>query len=113
MPQITVVKEAVKESLVGAEAPPQLSAQTKARFLANAKKDAETGELYMGPEEFINAVAPKSEDYVGYTHGGCQPRLSLVLLLLTTGSKYSTRLRESSTRFFSALPMPRIRAKLP
>lgn len=67
MAQISVVKEAVKESLVGSTAPTQLSAQTRTRFLANAKKDPETGELYMGLDEFVNAVAPKSEDYVCYT----------------------------------------------
>jgi solute carrier family 25 aspartate/glutamate transporter 12/13 len=60
-----VVKEAVKESLLGTDEPAaQLSAQTKLRFNNNAVKDPETGELYMGPEEFINAVAPSGEDYV-------------------------------------------------
>ncbi|UNI19066.1 mitochondrial aspartate-glutamate transporter agc1 [Purpureocillium takamizusanense] len=63
MSKATAVKEAVKESLVGHDEPVQLSAQTKARFTSNAVKDPETGELYMGPDEFINAVAPKNEDY--------------------------------------------------
>jgi solute carrier family 25 aspartate/glutamate transporter 12/13 len=58
------VKEAVKESLLGSEEPTQLSAQTKARFQSNAIKDPESGELFMGPEQFINAVAPADEDYV-------------------------------------------------
>lgn len=63
-----VVKEAVKESLLGTDEPAaQLSAQTKLRFTNNAVKDPETGELYMGPEEFINAVAPSGEDYVSWT----------------------------------------------
>lgn len=58
------VKEAVKETLVGSEEPVQLSAQTKARFVRYALKDAEAGEAYLGPEEFVNAVAPPSEDFV-------------------------------------------------
>lgn len=67
MAQMQVVKEAVKETLVGSEEPTQLSAQTKARFMSNAVTDPETGELYMGPEEFTSAVAPKTEDYVSYS----------------------------------------------
>ncbi|GAB0135607.1 hypothetical protein EsDP_00003939 [Epichloe bromicola] len=61
-----VVKETVKETLVGTateEPGSQLSAQSRARFNSHAVKDPETGELYMGQEEFINAIAPKDEDY--------------------------------------------------
>lgn len=58
------VKEAVKESLLGSEESAQLSSQTKARFNSNATKDPETGELFMGAEEFVNAIAPDNEDYV-------------------------------------------------
>lgn len=58
------VKEAVKETLVGSEEPVQVSAQSKARFIQNAVKDPQSGELVMGPEHFINAVAPANEDYV-------------------------------------------------
>jgi solute carrier family 25 aspartate/glutamate transporter 12/13 len=65
MAQMKAVKEAVKDSLVGSEeTSSQISAQTRARFTSNAIKDPETGELYMGPDEFIAAVAPPSEDYV-------------------------------------------------
>lgn len=66
MPDIIKAKEVVKETLLGAEAAGdvQLSAQSKATFEREAKKDAETGELFMGEEEFINAVAPEGEDYV-------------------------------------------------
>jgi solute carrier family 25 aspartate/glutamate transporter 12/13 len=64
------MKEAVKETLKGSGAPEdpsqQLSAQSKARFLAHAVRDPETGERHMGPEEFINAVAPATEDYVSW-----------------------------------------------
>ncbi|CAG8952676.1 hypothetical protein HYFRA_00008918, partial [Hymenoscyphus fraxineus] len=65
MADVTKVKEVVKEKLLGSEIPPdvKLSAQSRATFDRNARKDAETGELYMGEEEFINAVAPEGEDY--------------------------------------------------
>lgn len=66
MSKATAVKEAVKESLIGSEEPVQLSSQTKARFNSHAVKDPETGELFMGPDEFINAVAPPDEDYVSF-----------------------------------------------
>ena len=69
MAQMTAVKEAVKDSLLGTtedNESSQMSAQTRARFLGSAIKDPATGELYMGPDEFINAVAPKSEDFVSF-----------------------------------------------
>lgn len=71
MASVSTVKEAVKESLVGGEEPAQLSAQTKARFNSHAIKDPETGELYLGPDEFINAIAPKDEDYVSLPLSPC------------------------------------------
>jgi solute carrier family 25 aspartate/glutamate transporter 12/13 len=64
MATATTVKEVVKESLLGTEETPNLSAQTRATFQYHARKDAETGELIMGEEQFINAIAPKNEDYV-------------------------------------------------
>jgi hypothetical protein len=64
MSKATAVKEAVRESLIGSEEPVQLSAQTKARFHANAVKDSEAGELSMGLDDFINCIAPENEDYV-------------------------------------------------
>lgn len=63
---LATVKEGVKETLLGSEEPEQLSAQTKATFDSHARKDGETGELVMGVEEFINAIAPEDEDYVSY-----------------------------------------------
>ncbi|KAK4223870.1 putative calcium-binding mitochondrial carrier protein Aralar1 [Podospora fimiseda] len=63
MSKVASVKEAVKETLVGSEEPEQISTPTKARFVRYAIKDAETGESYLGPEEFVNAVAPPSEDF--------------------------------------------------
>ena len=62
------VKEVMKESLLGTEEPISLSASHRASFYKNAKKDEETGELYMGPEEFIEAIAPPDEDYVSTTY---------------------------------------------
>lgn len=64
MSKAVAVKEAVKETLIGVEEPTPVSAQTKARFNQHATKDSESGELYMGPDQFINAVAPPDEDYV-------------------------------------------------
>ena len=60
----TTVKEVVKESLLGHEETTQLSTQTRTRFMKNAVLNAETGELAMGPVEFINAIAPEGEDFV-------------------------------------------------
>ena len=64
---MATVKEAVKESLVGTTLEPQPSAQTKAIFERNARRDDESGEAYMTEEDFVNAVAPEGEDYVGWT----------------------------------------------
>jgi solute carrier family 25 (mitochondrial aspartate/glutamate transporter), member 12/13 len=58
------IKEAVKEGLLGSEDPVNLSAKSKATFLGLAEKDAETGEMFMTEEKFIDAVAPADEDYV-------------------------------------------------
>ncbi|KAM5342627.1 hypothetical protein ACJ41O_013593 [Fusarium nematophilum] len=63
MSKLAVATEAVKESLIGSHDPEQLSAQSKARFVKHAIKDAESDELYLGIEEFINAVVPKGEDF--------------------------------------------------
>jgi solute carrier family 25 aspartate/glutamate transporter 12/13 len=64
MTSASAVKEAVKESLVGTDEPTQPSSQSKARFTSAAVKDPDSGELYMGPDEFINAVAPQNDDFV-------------------------------------------------
>ncbi|KAM7201452.1 calcium-binding mitochondrial carrier protein [Rhypophila sp. PSN 637] len=60
------VKEAVKGTLLGSREPAEpteFSLQTKTRFSSHAVKDPETGELILGREEFINAIAPPTEDY--------------------------------------------------
>ncbi|KAI0167005.1 mitochondrial carrier [Hypoxylon sp. FL1284] len=59
----TTVKEVVKESLLGSKETSNLSASHRASFINNAKKDEQTGELVMGPDEFVEAIAPASEDY--------------------------------------------------
>lgn len=66
MADLGKAKVVVKETLLGTDqrGHEQLSAQTKAAFTKNARKDEETGELYMTQEEFINAIAPEKEDYV-------------------------------------------------
>ncbi len=58
------VKEQIKESLVGTIIEPSLSTDAQATFVRRAKKDEETGELYMTEEEFVDAIAPDNEDYV-------------------------------------------------
>lgn len=60
---MTSVKESFKEKLVGSTEEPQLSHQARSNFLRHARKD-EYGELFMNEDDFINAVAPKQEDYV-------------------------------------------------
>ncbi|KAJ5263676.1 hypothetical protein N7478_011281 [Penicillium angulare] len=56
------VKESVKETLVGSTEVPELSHQARSNFLRHSQKD-ENGETYMNENDFINAVAPKHEDY--------------------------------------------------
>ncbi|RDW88562.1 calcium-binding mitochondrial carrier protein-like protein Aralar1 [Coleophoma cylindrospora] len=65
MPDLVKAKEVVKETLLGVDetADLQLSAQTRAAFEQNARKDEQTGELFMGEQEFVNAVAPAGQDY--------------------------------------------------
>ncbi|EEP77032.1 hypothetical protein UREG_01881 [Uncinocarpus reesii 1704] len=58
------VKEAIKASFVGTPEPESpLSTQVKSHFMQHARKDSETGDLYMMEEDFINAIAPKHENY--------------------------------------------------
>ncbi|KAJ6000049.1 hypothetical protein N7481_000458 [Penicillium waksmanii] len=56
------IKETVKETLVGSTEAPQLSHQARSNFLRHSQKD-EHGEAFMNEDDFINAVAPKYEDY--------------------------------------------------
>lgn len=67
----TTIKETVKETLLGVEDEPQLSNQTRAEFMQYAKNDAESGDFYMDQEDFVNAIAPESEDYVRILNPMC------------------------------------------
>lgn len=68
---MATVKIAVKESLLGTTTEPELSAQTKATFDRNARQDEADQELYMTEEDFVNAIAPASENYVSCSN--CSP----------------------------------------
>ena len=61
---MATVKGQVAEALLGTTQEPQLSQQSRASFLKHARKDEETGEFYLGENEFIDAIAPESENYV-------------------------------------------------
>jgi len=67
----TTIKETVKETLLGVEDEPQLSNQTRAEFMQYAKTDAESGDFYMTEDDFVNAIAPESEDYVRFLKPRC------------------------------------------
>lgn len=61
---MATAKLAVKESLLGTERESELSIQTKATFDRNARQDGPDGEFFIAEEDFINAIAPSSENYV-------------------------------------------------
>lgn len=103
MSKATVVKEAVKETLLGSDEPTQLSAQSRARFINNAVKDPDTGELYMGPDEFINTIAPQNEDYVS-RRPCAAAKVTRADGRICAGS---TRSSGNSTRSCSASPITR------
>ncbi|KAG8526980.1 uncharacterized protein KY384_008409 [Bacidia gigantensis] len=54
---------AVKESILGADREPDLSFQSKATFEQYAQADENTGEKFMGQDDFVNAIAPATENY--------------------------------------------------
>ena len=62
------VKDMVQESLLGVEQTLNVSEQNRQDFLKYALRDEETGEHYMTENEFIEAIAPASEDYVDGPH---------------------------------------------
>ena len=63
---MSMVTEALKETLVGTTREPELSSQTRAAFDRHAKRDEESEVLYMTETEFVNAIAPETEDYVSF-----------------------------------------------
>lgn len=59
------VKATVKESLIGsAEQSQSVSQQIRSNFYRHARKDEQTGDLFMNQDDFVNAIAPAQEDYV-------------------------------------------------
>ncbi|KAI9656560.1 MAG: mitochondrial aspartate-glutamate transporter agc1 [Bathelium mastoideum] len=60
---MATVKTQVTEALLGTTQEPQLSQQSRASFMKHAKRDETRGEYYLGENEFIDAVAPESENY--------------------------------------------------
>ena len=60
---MAAAKEAVKESLLGTTIEPQLSSQARSTFEKYARKD-DDDEKYMTEDDFIDAIAPTTEDYV-------------------------------------------------
>lgn len=64
---MATAKIAIKESLLGTTREPELSTQTKATFDRYARQDGETEERFMTEEDFVNAIAPASENYVSTT----------------------------------------------
>lgn len=56
------VKKAATEGAIGKGKAVQVS-HAQAQFTKNALQDAETGELYLGLDQFINAIAPEDEDF--------------------------------------------------
>ena len=61
---MATAKQAIKESLLGATMEPELSQQTKATFDRNSRQNEATGDYYMIEEDFVNVIAPASENYV-------------------------------------------------
>lgn len=61
---MATVKDQVQEALLGTTDEPQLSQQTREIFVKYSVQDPSSGERYLGEQEFINAIAPESEDYV-------------------------------------------------
>lgn len=63
---MATVTEALKETLVGTTREPELTQEIRATFDRHARKDEATGEFYMERDEFVDAIAPKNEDYVSF-----------------------------------------------
>ena len=63
---MATVTEEVREVLLGTDQEPQQSQLTRAAFMKHAQKD-ESGEYYLTEDQFIEAVAPESEDYVRWS----------------------------------------------
>lgn len=64
---MATVKEVLKETLVGTTLEPELTPETRATFSRHARQVEATEELYMGKDEFVDAIAPMNEDYVSFS----------------------------------------------
>ncbi len=61
---MAAVTEQISEVLLGAADEPELTQQARATFMRHAVKDEESGEYFLNENQFIDAIAPESEDYV-------------------------------------------------
>ena len=84
---MATVTEAIKETLVGTIREPELSSQTKATFDRNARQDREDEELYMTEADFVNAIAPETEDYVRFWNSHAIDELIKRILLTRVHGK--------------------------
>lgn len=87
----------IKESLIGTVVEPSLSTDAQATFERHAKKDGSDGELYMTEADFVDAIAPGNEDFVGHSPAYYQGFADLEILR-------SIRLGENNTVYFFRLP---------
>ena len=79
---MATVQAQVKESLLGTTREPELSTQTRQTFDRHAKTDDATGEYFMTEHEFVDAIAPETEDYVSRFTDVWRSRSSLHSLAL-------------------------------
>lgn len=70
---MATVAETVRESLIGTSQPEQLSPSSRTSFLKHARRDEGTDDLYMGEEEFVNAIAPPEQNYVSLASVNAPP----------------------------------------
>ena len=61
---MATAKVAIKETLLGTEVEPDVSLQARAAFDRYARTDDETKEKFMTEDDFVNAIAPSTENYV-------------------------------------------------
>jgi hypothetical protein len=87
---MATVTEQVGEVLLGTTEEPQLSQLTRAAFMKHAQKDEESGQYFLTEDQFIDAVAPESEDYVSYLPAICQSDAHGAPLHSTKSSATST-----------------------
>ena len=85
---MATVADTVKESLLGTSLPQDLSPSSRTTFLKHATRDEETDELYMGEEEFVDAIAPPDQNYVSQTSLTAQPISNQAVWKDTTMTDY-------------------------